>query len=315
MQERRQALALGIAALEELLTHRVVDVRILQNGLEVSLNACHRRLQLMRDVLRELTLEDVLFAACGLQTLVNLDDALRYLAQLVTRKDSEVFHVERLVMVSTRGKGAQLHDVVSEAVRKAIEDDGKQQNGAESEPYIMLVSLKRLRKVVVVRQGGADEEGVAREVSGGIEVVASQRLAVTVHSRACSMRNGIGYLRSCDVVRQVRIVLQAAVVRHLSVRAYDGYAKVGEVVRVHIMVELGFGPEIQETHRFLHVLVIVLQLQIERVNLELLFAFLLEDNERDGENQENGKHAQIELGSYRIFHKPIRQNNIRSQVL
>ena len=83
-------------------------------------------------------------------------------------------------MVSTRGKGAQLHDVVSEAVREAIEDDGEQQNGAESEPYIMLVSLKRLRKIVVVRQGGADEEGVAREVSGRIEVVAAQGLAVTV---------------------------------------------------------------------------------------------------------------------------------------
>ena len=182
LQERRQTLALGIAALEELLAHRVVDVRILQNGLEVSLNACHRRLQLMRDVLRELALENVLFATCGLQALVNLDDTLRYLAQLVTRKDSEVFHVERLVMVSTCGKGAQLHDVVSEAVRKAIENDGEQQNGAESKPYIMLVSLKRLRKVVVVRQGGADEEGVARKVSGRIEVVAAQCLAVTVDS-------------------------------------------------------------------------------------------------------------------------------------
>lgn len=180
LQERCQTLTLGIAALEKLLTHRVVDVRILQNGLEVSLNACYRRLQLMRDVLRELALENVLFAARGLQALVNLDDALRYLAQLVTRKDSKVFHVERLVMVSTRGKGAQLHDVVSEAVREAIEDDGEQQNGAESEPYIMLVSLKRLRKIVVVRQGGADEEGVAREVSGRIEVVAAQGLAVTV---------------------------------------------------------------------------------------------------------------------------------------
>ena len=95
------------------------------------------------------------------------------------------------------------------------------------------------------------------------------------------------------MVRQVRIVLQAAVVRHLSVRAYDGNAQIWEVVRVDIMVELGFGPEIQETHRFLHVLVIVLQLQVERVNLILLFAFLLEDNERDGEDQEDGKYAQI----------------------
>ena len=99
MQERREALALGIAATKELLAHLVVDVGIFEYCLQIALDARHGGLEFVGYVLRQLALEHVLFAPCRLQALVNLDDALGYFAQLVGWEDDKVFGIERLTVV------------------------------------------------------------------------------------------------------------------------------------------------------------------------------------------------------------------------
>ena len=73
---------------------------ILKYGFEIALNAGHRRLQLMGHVLRELSLEDVLFAPRALQALIYLDDTLGNLAQLVIGEGREVLSLQTLVVVS-----------------------------------------------------------------------------------------------------------------------------------------------------------------------------------------------------------------------
>lgn len=101
LQQRGEALALRVAALQKLLACGIVDVRVLEDGLQIALYACHGCLQLVRDVLRELSFQYVLLAACSLQSLVHLDDAFGYLAQLVVGEHGEVLRVERLVVVGS----------------------------------------------------------------------------------------------------------------------------------------------------------------------------------------------------------------------
>lgn len=110
VQERREALALGVASAQELLAHLVVDVGIVEYCLQIALYARHGGLEFVGYVLRQLAFEYILFAPCRLQALVYLDDAFGYFAQLIGRKLNEVFCIERLTVVGSRCKSAQFLD-------------------------------------------------------------------------------------------------------------------------------------------------------------------------------------------------------------
>ena len=143
--------------------------------------SCHRCLQLVCDVLCELTFQNVLLLACGLQTLIYLDDLLCNLTQLVVGEGDEVFRVERLAVVGPCCKRAQLRDVVAQTVCEAIENDDEHQHGREREPDVVLVGFERFGQVVVIRQGAAYDEAVGVEPCGGVEEIVVQRGAVTLH--------------------------------------------------------------------------------------------------------------------------------------
>ena len=184
VQERREALALGVAASEELLAHLVVDVGIFEYGLQIALYACHGCLEFVGYVLRQLAFEYVLFAPCRLQALVYLDDALGYFAQLVGRKCNEVFRVERLTVVGSRGKSAQFLHVVAQSAREAIEHYGEQKYRYDGKPNVVLVGLQRTGEVAGVWQCRAYDDRVVRKIRGRIEIVAVERLAAALHGRA-----------------------------------------------------------------------------------------------------------------------------------
>ena len=99
-------MCLCIASLQELRLHALADVRIVEDGLQVTLYARYGSLQFVGYVLGELSLQYVLFLLGVLQPFVYLDDFFGNLSQLVVRKLYEVFRLEALVVIGTVGKGA-----------------------------------------------------------------------------------------------------------------------------------------------------------------------------------------------------------------
>ena len=119
-KQRSESLCLCITSLKELLLYRLVGLRVVENRLQISLYACHRSLQFMGDVLCELPLQYVLLLLGVLQSFIPLDNLLRNLAQLITRKRYKVFCFETFVVVSPVCEGTQLHYVHSESVGEPI---------------------------------------------------------------------------------------------------------------------------------------------------------------------------------------------------
>ena len=60
LQKRCQSLALRKATLKKQHPSLFVHIGMIENRLQIALNACHRRLQLMRDILRELPFQRIL---------------------------------------------------------------------------------------------------------------------------------------------------------------------------------------------------------------------------------------------------------------
>lgn len=118
-------------------------------------------------------------------------------------------------------------------------------------------------------------------------------LAIAVDGRTCTMLQCRCYLWACRVVVDVRVVLQLAVVEHITVGAYQRHAYILYVVSFYIAVERFLREVGEEAQTFLHARVVVLQLQVERVNLELFLALLLEHDERHGEHKEHREDAEV----------------------
>ena len=187
MQQRCEPLALGVAALHELLFHLGVHVRIAEYGLQIALYARHGRLQLVRYVLRELAFQYVLFLARALQTLVYLYYPFGNLAQFIVRKVNQIFRIERFVIVGTACEYLQLGDVGSQATDEMIQNDGEQYYGRQCEPYVMLVGAQRFRQIVVVGQGTPYDDILILEVCSRVEEVAFHRSAASVYCGAVSL--------------------------------------------------------------------------------------------------------------------------------
>ena len=184
VQERREALTLGVATAQELLAHLIVDVGIFEYCLQIALDARHGGLEFVGYVLCQLAFEYVLFAPCRLQALVNLDDALGNFAQLVGRKRNEVFRVERLTVVGSRSKGTEFLHVVAQSTRETVEHYGEQKYRYDGKPNVVLIGLQRTGEVAGVWQCRAYDDRVVRKIRGRIEIVAVERLAATLHGRA-----------------------------------------------------------------------------------------------------------------------------------
>ena len=291
-----ESLALSITTLQELCLHLVIDMRIVEDGLQITLDACHWGLQLMGDVLGKLSFQDVLFLSGGLDTLIHLDDTLGYLAQLIVRERSQVFYLQALVVVSLVGEDTKLGDVLAQSVGEAIEHDGQEDDGADGKPDVVLVSLQRLREVVVVWQGTADDDGVGREIGRHIEVVLLHRLRLAIDTGALSILQCFLDLLTVDVVGEMVIVLAHIVVHHLSIGAHQSDTQV-----LALVVSNEGGDDILimvERQVLLQQGIVSLQLHRERTDLILFLTHLLEDDETDGEHEEHRQHRKIQLSTY-----------------
>ena len=91
------------------------------------------------------------------------------------------------------------------------------------------------------------------------------------------------------------IFLEPIVVHDLAVGCDYGHAEVGHIVLGDVCVEPRFVHGAVLAEAFLKVGVVVLEFHVERVNLVLLLACLLEDDECHGKQQEYGEHTEVEL--------------------
>ena len=102
-------------------------------------------------------------------------------AQLVVGKGDEVFRVERLTVVGSRGESAQFLHIVAQTARETVEHYGEQKYRYDGKPDVVLVGLQRLGEVAGVRQCRAYDDRVVRKIRGRIEIVALERLAAALH--------------------------------------------------------------------------------------------------------------------------------------
>ena len=126
-------------------------MRIIEYRLQITLDTCHRSLQLVSDILGKLPFQYILFTSGSLYALIHLDDTLGYLAQLIVRELGEIFHLQTLVVVCLISKDAQFGNILSQTVRKTVEHDGKQNDGYDGKPDEMLVGLQRLSQIIIIR--------------------------------------------------------------------------------------------------------------------------------------------------------------------
>ena len=126
-------------------------MRIVEYRFQITLDTCHRSLQLVGDILGKLPLQYILFTPGGLYALIHLDDTLGYLAQLIVRELGEIFYLKTLVVVCLISKDTQFGNILSQTVRKTVEHDGKQNDGYDGKPDEMLVGLQRLSQIIIIR--------------------------------------------------------------------------------------------------------------------------------------------------------------------
>ena len=107
------------------------------------------------------------------------------------------------------------------------------------------------------------------------------------------------------MIAYVRILLQPAVVQYASVWTYQCDTQARHIVAAYIIVERLFGVVGVVAIELCHARVVVLQLQIERVNLILLLACLLEDDERHGKEQKQRQYSEVKFCSNGYSHNNI----------
>ena len=157
-----------MATLKELPSRRFVKIFIVLQRFYITLNARHRGLQLVCDVLCQLSFQAVLLSPRNLQILVNTNDALGNLTQFVVRKLGQVFGFEALVACRPACEDAQFGDVVA---HKPPQHDGKEKHCRECKQQIVAVGLQCLGKVAVIWQGTAYDEFFLWQISGRIEII------------------------------------------------------------------------------------------------------------------------------------------------
>ena len=105
------------------------------------------------------------------------------------------------------------------------------------------------------------------------------------------------------MVCNMRIVLKLTIIHHLATKTDECDTQMWNIVRLNITVECLLRTIGKQTQIFLHVRVVVLQLQVESVHLKLLLSRLLKDDERHSKDKEDRKHTHVKLCSYGYSHK------------
>ena len=297
-QQRGEPLALRVAAVEKHLARLLVDRGMVDERLQVALDARHGRLQLVGDVVGELAFEFVLLPARALVALIDLDDALGDVAQLVVGKDRQVLDVERLVVVGPRGEEPQFGDVVAQSAREVVEQERQQHDGAQRKPKIVFVRVEHAGEVVVVGQGAADDVAVGGKIGGGVEESLRHGGALALDGVAAAVVEGLAHLLAVGVVVDVAQVLLPRVVEDRAVGADERHAQPPHVVVDDVAVDKRLDVLRRRGDGLAHLHVEVLEARVEHRHLVVLLPSLLIDDEGEGKEQEDGEHPEVEAHSH-----------------
>ena len=218
--------------------------------------------------------EGVLAVAVGsgfLQTGVEADDVARYFAQFVVRKCREV--VDPLAPLGPFGEFVQPGDVLAQAARGEIARHAHQQRHAQHEPEEFAVGGQDFTQRHGVGYGRTDDVAVAPH--GRVEIVAVGAFGVAADGVPRPAGQRLGDLGAVKVVRagqRVERIVENDVSRRVDQRhahSFAGCAGAGDE---------GVGGRAR-IHGVEHPQVEKLQLRVEPLGLEVLFAPVLEKDE------------------------------------
>ena len=113
-----------------------------------------------------------------------------------------------------------------------------------------------------------------------------------------ALAQSLAHLVSAKVVLQSGVVLVFVVEYHAALHVYHGHAHVRLIVILHVCVD-SFLRHVPVHGEYLrHTLVVVLQTRVEHVNLVSFLPVVLENDKRNGEEQENRHYAEIQFCAY-----------------
>ena len=119
-EQRGKTLALRITALQEQGLRFLIDMGIVKNGFQISLNTGYRGFEFVSDILGKLALQDILLLTRCLNTLVHLDDSLGNLTQLIIREFSQILHLQALIMIRLISKDTEFGYILRQSVCKTV---------------------------------------------------------------------------------------------------------------------------------------------------------------------------------------------------
>ena len=284
-QQAAQALGLCDAFFQEVRASLRVERRVGQQCFQIALNRRHGGLQLVVDVVGELFLdaylllllvqrEGVLAVAVGggfLQAGVEADDVARYFAQFVVGECREV--VGPLAPLGPFGEFVQPGDVLAQAARGEVARHAHQQRHAQHEPEEFAVGGQYFAQRHGVGHGRTDDVVLAPH--GRVEIVAVGAFGVAADGVTRTAGQRRGDLGAAEVVRagqRVERIVEYDVSRRVDQRhpqLFAGRAGAGDE---------GVGRRAC-LHGVEHPQVEKLQLRVEPLGLEVLFAPVLEKDE------------------------------------
>ena len=131
-----------------------------------------------------------------------------------------------------------------------------------------------MRQFVVIWQCASDNDFLVGEISCRIEKVSVDGIAYSVDVIPLSHGNGLFDFLSFPVVGKVAVVFAQVVVDHPARDVHHSHSHVSHPVLLHVLVH--HLPVPFESQCLLHIGIEILESQVERLNLVLLFAVLLE---------------------------------------
>ena len=249
--------ALGIAALKEMLALVLRHIGIVENALQVTMNAGSRGLEFVGCILRQLPFNAKLVLLRVAEFPIELDDGVADVAQLVVRQSALQFVIQLVALFCLVRKLTKIADVAANAVGVEKEHHAEKQRQDDGEIDEGVVGSERFGQFGRIWHRRTDNEIV--EARGRVEIRLVGGLAPTLDVVTIAMLQGLLNLMALKVIGERIGIVVVVVLKHSPVCIDDGYTKSLDGVAAGKVVKLGIGEQTVLAQRLHHLVVEHLQ--------------------------------------------------------
>ena len=294
-QKPLQAFGVGGGALKEVESLFRVEIGMVDERLKAYAYGGHGGLQLMIDVVGELSFDTLLLlllVECGavfgvavgiglLQACVKAHDIAGYFAELVVGKGVGVADGDDPAVLHVLGEAVEPRDVMPEAACREVSHDAHHYGDDERDPDKSVVGAEQRAERRGIGHGRADDDAVVAPFRG-IEVVAAGAEAMAPDGVARPVSDGLGYFGAVEMAG-LRQRVERVVIDNLSGAGDDADAYAVERVEFR-EVDLLYRPPLAYFSE--DISVYELEPGVEFLGFELFLAVILEG--RESHSQEQG---------------------------